>query len=679
MAVGESIYYDFFDFRLDVNKQQLLKNGEPVQLTHKAFQILLLLVQNSGQITKKEDIFSKLWSDSFVEDGNLTQHIYVLRKALGQMPNGQSYIETVPKQGYRFTLLPEQISVIKKPSNGQSKNVSPEANELDGLLTNQEIAQNNSESDHLNLAYFGKNEENIQSAEVIDEFPRLSKKPSSAKSKIFSRRFLVIAALLLLLGLITSSIVIYYVRSQTTKTTDTNVKSIAVLPFKPISEKIDKEKLGLGMADAIITQLSGLQQIEVRPTSAVFRYTDQPSENSTVTGKELGVDAILEGTLQWEGERVRVSVQLIQVSNGMSLWTETFNEDISDIFAFQDLISRKVVTALSLRLTPQQEKNLAEPGTTNQFAFQDYQMGIYFWNRRTKEDLLKAVEYFQQAIGHDPNYAEAYAGLADSYGMIAFYGFGDVPEMNEKARIAAEKALVINESSGVAYSALANTEIINNNYSKAKELLERAIVLSPYNASTHQRYGFVLLVLGRLDDAVREMRLAQKYDPLSPTINKALCNALISKRNFSEAIEYCQRAVELSPNTPGNRPSLAYAYFHNGRYDDAINQINLEIKSGGTVNSANGSLAYFYVKSGRITEAKKIYEQLKQEVKNDPWVAIDLAIVGFALGKKDDSFVYFKKVIEITDSNPSMRIIIAFDPTLDEIRADPRFASIIPR
>ena len=679
MAVSESIYYDFFDFRLDVEKQLLLKNGEPVQLTHKAFQILLLLVQNSGQTTQKEDIFAQLWSDSFVEDANLTQHIYVVRKVLGQTPDGRSYIETVPKQGYRFTLLPNQISIVKTDFTEQPKPKSDEVDEITGSITNQEIVQNNSESNNLELPYSRENEENIPKADVTDKLPLLPDEPPPIKSRLFFRPVLLVAALLLLFGLIAAPIVIYYIRPDTPPTTETAITSIAVLPFKPIGEEIDKEKLGLGMADAIITQLSQLQQIEVRPTSAVFRYTDHPSTNLVVTGKELGVDAILEGTIQRDGERVRVSVQLIEVLDEKTLWTETFNENISDIFAFQDLISKKVVTALSLKLTPQQEQILFKSGTTNQTAFQTYQMGIYFWNSRRKDDLLKAVEYFQKAIEQDPNYAEAYAGLADSYSMLAFYGFANVKEMNEKARVAAEKALVINESLGVAYSALANTEIINNNFSKAKELLERAITLSPYNASSHQRYGFVLLVLGRLDEAVQEMRLAQKYDPLSPPVNKALCNALIAKRIFSEAVEYCERAVDLSPDTPGNRPSLAYAYFYNGKYDAAINQINLEVKSGGAAGTMNGSLAYFYVKLGRTAEAEKIYEKLKREVKSDPWVAVDLAIVGFALNKKDESFFYFKKVIEINNSNPSMRIILAFDPTLDEIKSDPRFASIIPQ
>jgi TolB-like protein/DNA-binding winged helix-turn-helix (wHTH) protein/tetratricopeptide (TPR) repeat protein len=679
MAICESVCYEFFQFRLDVEKQQLLKNGQPVQLTHKAFQILLLLVQNSGQTTKKEDIFNALWSDSFVEEGNLTQYIYVLRKVLGKTPEGQSYIETVPRQGYRFTLSPEQISVVKTAFAEESGEEAGEEAKETNALGGTERFEKTEKANGFELITERENEDHRAEAESIEEFPFSPEKPAAKKRPFFSGTMLAVLALLCLLGLIGATVAIYYIQPQPSQTNNAAaIRSIAVLPFKPIGEKGDKEKLGLGMADAIITQLSKLQQIEVRPTSAVFRYIDYPSINPLKTGKELGVDAVLEGTVQWDGDRVRVSVQLIQVSNEKSLWTETFHENISDIFAFQDTISRKVVSALSLHLTPQQERNLSAPGTTDHSAFQAYQMGIYFWNKRRKEDLFKAVDYFQQAIENDPNYAEAYAGLADSYSMLGFYGFADVSEMSEKSREAAEKALSLNESLGAAYLALGNTEIINNNFSKAKELLERAIVLSPYNASTHQRYGFVLLALKRLDEAVQEMRLAQRYDPLSPAINKALCNVLISKRSFSEAIEYCERASGLSPETPGNRLSLAHAYFHGGRYEDAVSQVNTEIKSGGMVNAAHSSLAYFYVKSGRLAEAKKIYEHLKQELKNDASLNIDLAVIAFALGKKDEAYEYFKKAVEINDSNPSMRVALAFDPSLDEIRADPRFAALMP-
>ncbi|HEX8637588.1 MAG TPA: winged helix-turn-helix domain-containing protein, partial [Pyrinomonadaceae bacterium] len=508
MAVCESVCYDFFDFRLDVEKQQLLKNGEPVQLTHKAFQILLLLVQNSGQTTKKEDIFAELWNDSFVEDGNLTQYIYVLRKALGQTPSGQPYIETIPKQGYRFTLQPEQISVAKTNVSEQPESESTEINKIADPAIKHAPYQNSSEASHQQSLVYNQNKAEVSGADAASEFVRLPEKPVPVKHRRLSGLVIIVITLLLFFGLIGAATAVYYIQPQTRQANDVGIKSIAVLPFKPIGEKIDKEKLGLGMADAVITQLSRLQQIEVRPTSAVFRYTDQPSTNPVVTGKELGVDAVLEGTIQWDGERVRISVHLIQITDEKSLWTETFHENSSDVFALQDTISRKVVTALSLRLTPQQERVLTEPGTTNQNAFQSYQVGIYFWNRRRKEDLLKAAEYFQKAIEYDPNYAEAYAGLADSYGMLAFYGFADVPEMNEKSRAAAQKALNLNDSLGAAYLALANTEIIDNSFGKAKELLERAIVLSPYNASSHHRYGFVLLALGRLDDGLQEMRLA---------------------------------------------------------------------------------------------------------------------------------------------------------------------------
>jgi TolB-like protein/DNA-binding winged helix-turn-helix (wHTH) protein len=442
MAVSESIYYDFFDFRLDVQKQLLLKNGEPVQLTHKAFQILLLLVQNSGQIAQKEDIFAQLWSDSFVEDANLTQHIYVLRKVLGQTPSGQSYIETIPKQGYRFTLLPYQISV-KNHLGEISKTVTTGISAFAPIKTSQEINITNGGMRHLYPADFSENGNNVSSINAADKFELSRIFPTFPNPGILPRSRIIAAILLLFFVLTATSTTIYYFNQEKQqKTVPTNIKSIAVLPFKTIGEHIDKEKLGLGMADAVISRLSKLQQVVVRPTSAVIRYTDQPA-NVVQAGEELGVDAVLEGITQCDGERVRVSVQLVRVADGKSLWAESFQEKIFDVFTVQDSISAKVATALSMNLTKQQEKLLEQRAVNSTEAPQSYQFGIHLKNKRTKEDLLKAVEYFQQAVEIDSNYTEAYAELADSYNMLGFYDFANPDEMKERAKISAGKALFI--------------------------------------------------------------------------------------------------------------------------------------------------------------------------------------------------------------------------------------------
>jgi TolB-like protein/DNA-binding winged helix-turn-helix (wHTH) protein len=679
MAVCESIYYDFFDFRLDAEKQQLLRNGEPVQLTHKAFQILLLLVQNSGRITQKEDIFAALWSDSFVEDGNLTQYIYVLRKVLGQTPDGQSYIETVPKHGYRFTLLPEQI-LIKNNFRETSKVASAFINGSSSRRTNPEFTANFDLSRHFRTNSTEEREQSASNANLNGKFGELDFSPESNELKRINifRRILFALLLFFMLTAVPSGIYYFYQKSQTT-TARADIKSLAVVPFKTIGEDVEKEKLGLGMADAVISRLSKLQQIVVRPTSAVYRYTDQPA-GAVQAGKELGVDAVLEGTTQCDGERVRVSVQLVRVSDGKSLWAESFQEKTLDIFAVQDSISAKVAMALSINLTKQQEKLLEQRATNNTEAFQAYQLGVYFINKRTKEDLLKAVDYFQSAVKSDAEYAQAYAGLADSYGLLGYYGFADPLEMKEKTKTTAEKSLALNASTAEAYIALAMAYTIGEeSYAKAQELLERAITLAPYNASARHRYGWVLLSSGKLNEGAREMRLAQEYDPLSPATNRAFCNVLVMQRNFHEAVSQCEKTIEIYLATPNSRRALARAYFYSDRHADAFNQLELQMKTGkeDDIISVRAEYAYYCTKLGKTEEAEKIYEQFKKEYAKNRRRASDLALLGFALGKKDEAFVYFKEMLKFLNEIPDSHLLFAYSPHWDEIKADQKFAALL--
>lgn len=681
MAVCESIYYDFFDFRLDVEKQQLLKNGEPVQVTHKAFQILLLLVENSGKTTQKEDIFTALWCDSFVEDANLTQHIYVLRKALGQTPSGLSYIETVPKQGYRFTLLPEQISV-KTNFPETSKFLTAQLGNFAPAATNREIDFRRHESYYLESTDPGENSRYDSNINPIHSSDPAREPAAVLRSNRATHSIIIIAVIFLIFIFATASTTVYYFQQKNREAAvSTDVKSVAVLPFKTIGEEVDREKLGLGMADAVIGRLSRLQQIVVRPTSAVFNYTDQPAE-AVRAGRELGVDAVLEGTTQCDGERIRVSVQLVRVADGKSLWAESFQEKIFDIFSVQDSVSAKVVTALSLNLTKQQEKLLEQRTTNNTEAFQSYQLGIYFINKRTKSDLLRAVEYFQQAVKADSAYAQAYAGLADAYGMLGYYGFADPDEMKGKAKMTAEKALTLNNSVAEAYIALAMAFIIKKeSYAKAQELLERAVMLAPYNASARHRYGWILLSNGKLDDGAREMRLAQEYDPLSPATNRAYCSVLVMQRNFPDAIKQCEKTIEIYLATPNSSRALSRAYFYSGRHSDAFNQMEVQMRSetNDEIISARAEYAYYGAKLGRTNEAEKIYDELKREFEKDRRRASDLTLTAFALGKKDEAYVYFKEMLKSAGKVPDSHLSLAYDPVWDEIKTDARFAAIFPK
>lgn len=351
MAVGKRFYYDFYDFRLDVEKRQLLKNGEPVQLTHKTFQILELLVSNSGQTTRKDEIFDRLWPDNFVEEGNLTQHIHVLRKVLGRRPDERSYIETFPKQGYRFTLQPHEIVVIRDERSGA-------AADGNGLIGRPDPPFKDLETSHAAESEF------LADADGGQPEPDDAGVPPSFAGRLYehsdrlSRSRLLFIVVLVATGLSAVFGIFYYFRPQ--PSTSARIRSIAVLPFRPIGADSDAEKLGLGMADAVITRLSRLPQLEVRPTSAIFPFADHPEMDSIALGRQLDVDGVLEGTVQRESDQVKVSIQLIDVAGGGPLLAESYYETANDIFVVQDLISKRIVSTLSLRLTPQQESLLSD-------------------------------------------------------------------------------------------------------------------------------------------------------------------------------------------------------------------------------------------------------------------------------------------------------------------------------
>lgn len=687
--VNGKVCYNFYQYCLDVENQQLLKNGKLVKLSPKAFQVLLLLVKNPGQITKKEDIFDELWSDSFVEESNLTQNIYVLRKVLGKTPNGKPFIETIPKRGYRFTVEPEQISITKPTGEADTRILQDEINIGNAVeKPTNEIEEDPIEFSSSEETDFNKTtKENVtgkpSEAENISVLIPDEKTPGShAQTR---RRWLMIA--ILVLFFVSGGIAVsYYFLLKTQLPKETNrsaeIKSIAVLPFKPIGSEVDKAKLGLGMADAVITQLSKLRIIEVRPTTTIFRYSERPSPNPVSSGRELEVDAVLDGTVQTDGERVKVSVQLIRVSDGKSLWAESFNEKDSDIFAIQDLISKRLAAALSLTLTPHQEQRLTERGTMNKAAYQDYQLGIYFWNKRTKDDLLKATRYFQQAIELDPDYAQSYAGLADCYALMAYYGFADVDEMREKAKVTAEKALALNNNLAEAYGALGVAyEVKNENPAKALELHAHALQLAPYDAAVRHRYGMTLYWNGKLDEAVEQLRLAREYDPPSIVTNSALCKILIRKRNFSDAVKQCEKFVEIAPDILDSRVALARAYFYAGRHSDALKQLQIQIDSGNqeAMSSARGKLAYFYAKLGRTAEAEKNYADFKNNFGNSAQQAGDLALISYELGKKEEALLYFKEMVKSLDESADLHLSLAYDPFWDEIKKDSQFASLFPK
>lgn len=695
ISAAETIYYEFDNFRLDVENQQLLKDGRAISLTNKAFLTLLILVRNSGQIVEKEDLMSELWTDSFVEESNLSQYIYTLRKVLGKNAADNPYIETITKRGFRFSAHVEKFPPAADTVN---KFIAPDVLVAGGNGSKRDFAKtdenntktvsptNGSTADaspghHTQIVV--DNEQFADAASKAEEEKEFTHPPSNSLPQVSVRRTsIMVIGLLLVVGI--SFLSVWFFRDRTgvvqtqPVTSSSGIKSIAVLPFKTIGDTDVNDKLGFGMADAVITRLSKLKRIPVRSTSAVFAFFDQPEVDALKAGRELGVDSVLEGTVQREGSRVRVSMQLTNTADGKSLWAEKFDGSAEDIFALQDSISAKVAESLELNLTREQEKLLAERATTKPEAFQAYQTGLYFWNKRNKDSLEKAVEHFQQAINADPRYPQAYAGLADSYNMLGYYKFADEKEMLARAREAAEKALSLDDNLAEAHMAMAYVQQFGprENLTYSARSLERAIELSPYNPTVRVRYAWLLLALGNLEGSVLQARLAQEYDPLSHVSNNVVCGFLSFQHKYDEAIPFCEKAVTITPNAPRNRLVLAKVYFFNGRKEDAFAQLQTQIynaTAGIDRDEALGLAAYFYAKIGQTAEAEKILATLKSKVEVEPSLYNYLSLISFTLGKKEEALRYHKKAIELKQiSVDTLRF--RYDPVWEDMRADKRFS-----
>ena len=651
----EAVFYDFDQYRLDIKGERLLNAGEPVPITHKAFQVLLILVQNFEQTVEKENIYQQLWGNSFVEDANLTQQIYVLRKALGPRPSGAQYIETVARLGYRFSA---QVTAVYPSTFELVSDVESE----------QPITRSDASVRRDSAPAYLK----FPNKDDVDQ-PQSTGSGRGSPSWLIGSKTVFAVSLIVLIALAALGITL---RLRTNPMPDSQPRSIAVLPFRPIGDQSRNEKLGLGMADAIITRLSKLKAVPVRPTSAVAGYTDQPAQNSIEAGKRLGVDTVLEGTVQQDQDRIRVSVRLINVADGSSIWAENLDENSSNIFSVQDSISKKIVGALEVKLTSDQTQALSQHATSSPEAYQAFQLGLYFANMRSKDGLEKALGYLQNAIKIDPNYAGAFALLADTYNMLGYYSFADKDEMYDKSRMAAEKALALDSTLADAYVALAFLPPAKRSDKRtSKELIEHAIELSPYNSNARIRYAWMLLG-DDVNKTVEQMRLAQQLDPMSPVSNGALCNALILQNNAGEAVKFCEKAVELAAEASENRALLADAYFLVGRSDDAIAQIQRRIdEATGTEKfSAYGSLAYFQAKLGRREEAERLFDMIKPQAQKDPMLLNDMLVISYELDKRNDGYAYFQQAYS---KHVFPYQIYRYSPIWESVRLDERINSFL--
>ncbi|MEK6407925.1 MAG: protein kinase [Acidobacteriota bacterium] len=453
------------------------------------------------------------------------------------------------------------------------------------------------------------------------------------------------------------------------------MKSIAVLPFKPVVASNRDESLEMGMADTLITRLSNIKQIIVRPISAVRNYGGL-DQDAMAAGREQRVDAVLDGNIQKSGEQIRVTVRLVNIADGQQLWVDKFDEKMTNIFAVQDSISERVAAALAVKLSGEETEFLTKRYTSNTEAYQLYVKGRYLWNKRTGEALRKSIEYFNQAIEKDPNYALAYAGLADAYAVLPGHGRALPEETLPKAKAAAQKALDIDSQLPEAHTTLASLSADEWDWAEADRRFKRALELNPNYPTAHQWYGEYLVHVGRLGEALQEFKRALELDPTSLIINSLLGEALYLDRRYDEAIDQLQKTLEMDPNFAVAHTALGLAYEQKSMHNEAKSVFEKAVNLSGGATNLVALLGVAHVKCGNKSEARNVLDKLNKLVIQKRAQPHDLAIIYTGLGNKDRAFEWLEKAYQ---ERSWLILYLKTDPFFDPLRSDPRFKGLLSR
>jgi len=475
----------------------------------------------------------------------------------------------------------------------------------------------------------------------------------------------IVAAVVLLAG------AGWYYRSRMTG--GETIDSLAVLPFVNGSNDPNMEYLSDGITESLINSLSQLPQLKVMSRDSAFHYKGKDTSAEAI-GRELGVRAIFKGRIAQQGENLDVSAELIDTRDNSHIWGQQYDRKLADVIALREEIAKEITTALRTRLSGDQTTQLAKSYTTNPDAYQDYLQGRFWWGKKNSAALTKAINFFQEAIEKDPNYAAAYSGLADSYTTQANYGFAPPAEALSKARDAARKALEIDDTLGEAHASLAFILAqFECNWDGAEAEFQRAFQLNPGYASGHDMRASILRDAGRVDEGIAESKRAVALDPLSLSVNRNLGYGLYAARKYDLAIEQERKTLELDPNYGPAHSVLGRAYLEKGMYNEAISEIEKAANGGITITD----LGLVYARAGRKDEAEQALEKVAVRSKTMYFLPKNVAAVYGALGEKDKAFEWLEK------SYQDRSICVAFGlkalPVFDPLRSDPRFADFLRR
>ncbi len=628
-------------FEVDLCAGELKKRGTKIRLQGQPFLLLVTLLRKRGEIVTREELRRTLWpEDTFVDfDHSMGSATNKLREALGDSATNPRFIETVPRRGYRFiapfeaVAEPEAARMVSEPLPDQQQPASenlPSPGDPDGANRTAEVP-----------------------------LPR----PRPSAWKIFAG-----AAFLLSAGFM----VFMLLRSRPPAL----IRSLAVLPLENLSGDPSQEYFSDGMTDELITELGQIGELRVISRTSAMTYKGARKPLPQIA-RELNIDAAVEGTVSRSGNLVRITAQLVLTSNDKHLWAQSYEVRLGDIFSVQKQVARSIAGQVRIKLNPQEQTQLNRPRAVNPEAYEAYLKGRYFWNKRTADGLKKAIDYFNQAIEKDPLYAQAYSGLADSYALMGDWEYGVLPpkEALPKAKAAATRALALDNTLGEAHTSLAFVlDLFDWDWQAAEREYKLAVDLSPSYATAHQWYTWHLIVLGRNDEAVSEMRRAEYLDPLSLIISADMADVLLVARRYDESIEESRKTMEMDPGFAVTHYQLGQAFVQKHMYSEGIAELQRAITLSGGDKAFRSNLAYAYARSGRKNEALEILNDLKNRSGDGFSNSAEIALIYVGLDDMDQAMIWLEKSYK-ERFNPSVLMRPCFDP----LRSDPRFQALLGR
>lgn len=714
----ENLKYHFEGFCFDTECGQLLKNGSPISLTSKALSVLLMLVEKHGKFVGKEEIIERVWPESFVEEANLTQQIYMIRKALGRDRDQQPLIETMPKRGYRLNASVSSTSDegVKTFDEPHDQRATPDeasvkrvtVYEFDDFVLDPQRRLLYKRGEPITLAskvfdtllYLVENagrlvkkddlmdkvwqerfvEENnlTQKIFILRQVLGENKKEHQFIVTVPGEGYMFVASVAKTSGEKTGS------AQRPRRTAGTRKESLtttfAVLPFKnlmAVSSGGPADFSGVGLADAIISQLSRYEELIVRPTVSVMEFRSDDWQPLKIA-RQMHVAYVVGGIIQHFGTKLKVSVNLFEAEIGGVIWAEDFTYNDVDVFQTQDEISNRVSKAIAAKLDldplPAQDHS-----PKNFDAFQEYIKGKFHWNVRTVEGLKKGIEHAQNALAIEPTYAMAYVGLADCYNLLAGqHSYMPPKDAFPKAKAASERALEISGGAlAEAYASLAFTTFYFDwDRELSRRYFQQAIDLKPNYPTSHHWYGEALAAEGRFEESIAELRRAQELDPLSPAISADLAQTFLLAERLDESKSLLGHLLEINPRFVRGLYLSGILYQQLGNYDRAVEALRQAADLAPGEPPIIAELACALAYSGDVRAARELVEVLNRMSERFYVSDFLMAMTDIALDRTDE---FFERLERSLCNRDVWLVWIDVLPKLKPLRNDPRFTSFVTR